>query len=476
MANTPESRKPPDWSQLHLWQIQPVRDGLVLAAVIGILWLGYKLSMVTVPLLLALTLAYLFEPLVRRLTYRRRMSRAFVATAIIVISALVIVVPVTVGGSFAVIQGGKLAQRLAGSIDVLAYSIQHPTDEAARAKVVAAGRSWAQIRDYVVEQESRLRAWRENQERELNTAPPETQTPPGEPSGQAPANPDEPPPRPESVPSNADNNKADMVFAYSPEPSDLYRVIQWVAAWFRENASAIGKRALDVGGGVAGAAVATVGSVGAFLFGAFLTAFFFFYFSTSYGRVLAFWESLIPEKKKNRAFELLAQMDRVIAGFVRGRLTICAIMILVYTVGYWLIGVPAPLIVGPIIGLLTIVPYAAGAIGIPLAMLLMWLEPAGGWQNNWWWIVIGPLLVTGFVQFLDDYILTPRIQGKSTNMDTPTILFASIAGGALAGVYGILIAIPVAACIKIILVEVVWPRFRAWSEGRAKDVLPIGKE
>ncbi|CAG0998765.1 hypothetical protein PHYC_02734 [Phycisphaerales bacterium] len=475
MSHPPEAKKPADWQQIHLWQIQPVRDGLVIAAVLGILWLGYKLSLVTIPLLLALTLAYLFEPLVRVLTRKRRMSRGFVAAGIIAISALVIVVPVTVGLGFAVVQGGKLAQRLAGSVDVLAFSIQHPTDDAARAKVVAAGRSWAQIRDYVVEQESRLRAWREAQGREPG---PETRASGVDPN-EKPRPAEGEPPTGESganVPSEADNRKAELVFALSPEPSDLYRVVQWAAAWVRENASAIGKSALNVGGGVAGAAVSTVGSVGAFLFGAFLTAFFFFFICTSYGRVLAFWESLIPEKKKSRAVELMAQMDRVIAGFVRGRLTICAIMICVHTVGYWIIGVPAPLIVGPIVGLLTIVPYAAGAIGIPLAMLLMWLEPAGGWQSHWWWIILGPVLVTGLVQFLDDYVLTPRIQGKTTNMDTPTILFASIAGGALAGFYGILLAIPVAACIKIVLKEVVWPRFRAWSEGKAKDVLPIGRE
>jgi predicted PurR-regulated permease PerM len=61
-------------------------------------------------------------------------------------------------------------------------------------------------------------------------------------------------------------------------------------------------------------------------------------------------------------------------------------------------------------------------------------------------------------------------------MDVPTILFASIAGGALAGFYGLLVAIPAAACVKILLNEVFWPRFRAWSHGEAPDLLPIRKD
>jgi len=466
-----------DWKHLHLWQIQPVRDGLVLAAAFGLVWLGYKLSLVTVPILLALTLAYLFEPLVRLATRSGRMTRPFVAIVIIVASTLIVVVPVTVGGAFAIVQGARVAQRVVRNVDTLTYSITHANDDAARERVAVTGRSWLRLRDYMVEQEQRLKAWKDAKTQGDQGAAPAPPAPGNTPGAPDPT-PGEPTPPGDDTAENADTLPTVPIEppADVQEPSDLYRLIQMGAQWARDNAAAVGKSALNVSGGVAGAAVSTASSIGGFAFGAFLTAFFFFFFSTGYGKVLAFWESLIPEKKKGRTIDLLAQMDRVIAGFVRGRLTICAVMVVVYSLGFWLIGVPAPLIVGPIIGLLTIVPYAAGAVGIPLAMLLMWIEPASGWQGQWWWVILGPCLVTGIVQVLDDYVLTPRVQGKSTNMDTPTILFASIAGGALAGFYGILLAIPVAACIKILIKELVWPRFVAWSQGRARDVLPIGKE
>jgi predicted PurR-regulated permease PerM len=70
-------------------------------------------------------------------------------------------------------------------------------------------------------------------------------------------------------------------------------------------------------------------------------------------------------------------------------------------------------------------------------------------------------------------VLTPSIQGRSTHLATPTILFASIAGGVLAGFYGLLVAIPVAACVKILLDEVFWPRFKGWVHGQEPDFLPI---
>jgi predicted PurR-regulated permease PerM len=236
-----------------------------------------------------------------------------------------------------------------------------------------------------------------------------------------------------------------------------------------------GGEALGSGAEAIGAAIRTFKSVTSILLMALLTAFFFYFFSTGYGQVLSFWEGLIPERKKGRVIELVQRMDIVIAGFVRGRLTIALCLMLLYTVGYWFIGVPAPLLLGPIIGALAIVPFVS-SIALPLAMILMALQPSSWeWQTAWWWIVLGPFLVYLCERILDDYILTPLIQGKHTDMGMPAILFASLAGGVLAGVYGLLIAIPVAACLKILLNEIFWPRFKAWAEGKERDFLPIGE-
>jgi len=453
-------------SRLHIWQIQPVRDLLVIGAVLLIVWLGHKLSIVTVPMLLALLLAYLFEPLVAWLVRRGWFTRRGAAICIILLGAAALIGPVGIGGGFAVWQGVRLAGRTVRNVDNLVQSVAHPKDEAARAKLPTA---WQHGRDWIVEDESLrqqllpLAGVKEGGEgtgnREQGTAEPGaagTAPPTVEPGAVG-------PPATAVQPTES---------SQTAEPSDVGRMISWVVASVRENAATISQRLVNVGTGIAGTALDVVKTIGALLFMAFLTSFFFYFFCTGYGEVQRFWEGLIPEKKKGRFIDLAVKMDRVIAGFVRGRLTVAGVQIVVYTVLYWIIGVPAPLIVGPIMGILTIVPYASG-VAAPIAMVLMWLDPAGGWRGEWWWIVGGPLVVLAITQVLDDYILTPLIQGKATNMDVPTILFASIAGGALAGFYGVLVAIPVAACLKILLKEVFWPRFRAWSEGRAPDVLPI---
>jgi predicted PurR-regulated permease PerM len=426
-----------------------LRDLLVFAGIFGILYLGYVLSIVTVPILLALALAYLFEPLVRRMTDGGRIGRARVAASILLLSGILVLVPLAIGMTYSVMQGVRYVQGVIRSIDVVSQSVRAPDREDLRLQVQIRSNAWLMIRDYIVEERAKA-AVAEDARKRAATIESES-------------------PKPSDALAQA------MALESVEEPSDLFRLLEFTREFLQQHSTELGRNLLQAGGGAVGAVFSLVSSGVKFVTIIALTAFFFFFFSTGYGQVLAFWESLLPEHKKGSVLDLVSKMDAVISGFIRGRLIICATMIGVYTVGYVLIGAPAAWIAGLVVGALTLVPYAAG-VAAPVIMLLMWLEPGEGWQASWWWIIGSPLAVLGVSQVLDDYVLTPRIQGKATNMDTPTILFASIAGGSLAGFYGLLLAIPIAACIKILLKEVFWPRVRDWATGKADDVLPISKD
>lgn len=746
----PSPRKQ-SWLNSHLWQIQPVRDVMLLAAVFGLLWLGYRLSIVTVPLLLALLLAYLFEPLVARATRKGRVSRQGAAAGILILGLVTVVVPVTLGGSFAVVQGARFAQSVARDVSLLQQSIDNPNNVELRTQLRERGNPWLRVRDYVVEQQRRVEVqrarsqsdpaadvkegadpkdapepkpepkpqtdspliqipkeslgalpesasqigWTRPNETEyadakwpqipagkdaeprpislpdsdwsprrpdtdgrvvllyffhpsikdmqankealvdvarrdfprdvvaigvMTTFPQElgfeisdaqstadylraqlstqmdrldkddsryfvidpnrrvfdaisdtptsplppliavvstdglvrwwgkvgtpgfhaslaqivrvdpgvkarhkaestwrkahaaaTEPPATEPAATNPAGPGPlgatPPssagtdssspmspaapdlPDAADIPANplaeaAENKEesdpitirerfADAVEALAPE--DTYLAIQWAINVLRANAESIGAQLLQAGGGAFGAAINTFGAVARILFTIFLTGFFFYFMCVSWPRVVSLGRDMIPDRNRERTVTLIGKMDRVIASFIRGRLTIGAIFVVYYILGYWFIGIPAPFILGALVGMLTIVPYAASVCLIG-SVLLMALAPYDDFRGEWWWIVGAPIVHYWLGQLADDYFLTPAIQGKQTNMDMPTILFASIAGGALAGVYGLLLAIPVAACIKILLIEVFWPHFKRWKQGRAADPLPLPKE
>lgn len=454
-----------DWRNLRLWEIQPIRDALVLLAVFGLLYLGYVCRIVTVPILLALALAYLFEPVVAWLTRRYTwVSRQGAAMAILVLAGTLVVVPVIIGIGFAVVQGTALVSTVARNTGNVVAVVQANTPEereSARAKLP---RSLRDVGTWLTELRTDVEAYRarraEKHEAEIRPDPPAPE------GGGA-----------EGVRIElAAPAEADEFPAWKEQ---LYQGLEISIRWLQNNADALAKnvsqQALGTGVVAFGAAVAGLQKLGYLVFTAVLTGFFFFFFCTGYGRVLVFWEDLIPERKKGRVIDLVKQMDVVVAGFIRGRITICFILAGYMTIAYWMIGVPSPLVLGPVIGLLFIVPFVH-VIGVPIAIVLMTIDPSSAAWPHWWWILFAPIGVYIGAQLLDDWVLSPTIQGKTTGMDTPTILFASFAGGALAGVYGLLLAIPVAACIRILMREVFWPRFREWGRGKERDFLPIGRE
>jgi len=409
--------KTTDWKDRHLWQIQPIRDVLFVLAIVGVVILGGKLSLLTVPLLLALLLAYLLDPVITRLVGvggLKWVTRPVASASMIVAVVLVVVLPLTLGIGFGTLQGIDL---------VGAVSEKATTLETAIA---------------------------------------------GEPAAQAVAE--------QKILANDDFWKFTFERVRESEDSDFINgLVTDATAWVSENQAEIGRRAVKTVTGAVSFAIALLTGVGTLAFQGFLTAFFFFFISVSYQNVIAFLEKLIPTKNRSRTVELIEKFDRVVAAFVRGRLTIALIQSVFFSVGYVIVGVPAALLLGIATGVLAIVPYLA-LVSMPVAILLIYLDPPGGFRGDaHWWMIGGPIVVYQLGQMLDDYLLTPMIQGKGTNLDTPTVLFASIAGGILGGFYGLLIAIPVAACLKILIIEVLWPKINDWIEGRAKDPLPLSQ-
>ncbi len=511
----------------HLWQIQPLRDIGVIAGVLFLFWLGYVLSIVTVPLLLAIAFAYLFEPFVQWLVKQNLFGRSGAAAFIIGIIALVTIVPVGVGGTYAVIQGADVVLELRDDAQAFREAIKEENRDNEAVRSLVRGQPWEWLLESIDkerERQDRLKAAYEEQAAEAALRQQEAEAaddalsepaqetdealqpiPPPAEVDRAPDTGSEADPQsgtelqPADGQTESDENDAGTeaapeedpdaealepvrsaeelqeLIAKLEEPSDIERTVTLAVEFIENNASAISSRVVRTGAGAFESFIGLVTSLGLFAFTIFLTCFFFFFVCTSYGKVLKFGESLIPDNKRVLTVHLLKRFDQAVSGFIRGRVTIAFIQSIVFTIGYWAVGVPAPLLLGACVAILSIVPYAA-LVGIPISIVLLQLEDHTGFRGEIWWILGAPTAFYFIGQALDDYVWTPLIQGKSTGMDTPTILFATLAGGALLGVYGLLLAIPLAACIKILLEEIFWPRFKQWSRGETPDFLPIPKE
>jgi predicted PurR-regulated permease PerM len=468
---TPQKDLKRSFARLHLWQIQPVRDIAVILLVLWIIGLGYKMSIVTVPLLLGLLLAYLLEPPISWLA--KRTSRAFAAGAAIALLGLIFVGPIVGGGIVATTQGARFLESLDDDLPRFIERAERFLSylERDKVKVVlgAGGKVELQPGDPSPEQAAEEEAAKK------------AQAPPAD-GASAPAQQDGAPAATEpSAPANTNAEAPSTEPGANPtaEPAKEQTLLQEYASILRkfigENFGQLSKQGAT---GILG--VFQFGWTGLVLVGGFafkyifLTPFFFFFWSISLGAAQQFGAQLIPEKHREQSLVVIRKMDGAIASFIRGRFTIALILTVCYTLAYWAIGVPAPLVFGPIVGIASAVPYLP-LLGWPATMLAMAIDQSGAADPHpWWWIILGPTIVYFAFQTLDDYVLTPAIQGKNVGLSTPVILFAVLGAGALAGVYGVLIAIPIAACIKIFVADVIFPRYKAWVEGKADDPLPLG--
>lgn len=188
----------------------------------------------------------------------------------------------------------------------------------------------------------------------------------------------------------------------------------------------------------------------------------FFFFSWKFDKILAWGDSFIPAQHRERTMHILRRMDKAISAFVRGRLVQVSIITCVLCTGWAWVGVPYWLLLGIVGGMLNIVPYAA-VISWPLAILLMWIDTASGGSVasfTFTQVFLWPSVVYIVAQGLDGWVVEPLVQGKATNLDPFTVLVAVIVGGALLGIMGTIIAVPTAACLKILLQEVILPHVR----------------
>lgn len=453
--------------RLHLWQIQGIRDLILAAVVLAVVYLGYALSSVTVPLLLGLLFAYLFEPLVQWLSRFRWCPRPVAAVGIITLAggtlllALALAIPLAVGQAVSLIEtlrSGKVEARVAKLIEVIPEQYR---DDAQRGATWIFGHpvgtpiddAAARLEQAASEDAAAQAAARAERSAERDD-------------------------RSETVPATAAESGGAETSA-----AETTRTAEAGGSTTLAVASDPGARRAGVSLlGLAGSGLRTlyelvVGTL-ALLLAVVLIPFYFYYFSVSYPKTLEFVGGLVPEENRTTVFALARKMDSAVAGFVRGRIVISAIMGSMLAVGWLSVGVPYAILLGLVTGVLCAVPYLGG-VGVPLAVGLLALDNVGVVESErmaWWAVILWPTLVFAVVQLVEGYILTPVIAGKATDLSPLAIFVAVLAGGALAGVYGMLLSIPVAACVKIVLVDVLLPRIRAWTRGETSDPLPMGMD
>jgi predicted PurR-regulated permease PerM len=178
----------------------------------------------------------------------------------------------------------------------------------------------------------------------------------------------------------------------------------------------------------------------------FLIPVFFFFLILDWERLVNTTKDLIPPSFRQQAHSSLANIDRILSGFIRGQLVVAFILAGLYSLALTLVSLPFAIVVGTLTGLLSFIPYVGFSLGL-LASIAICLSDFG-------WTQLALVLFALFsVQAIESFVLTPKIVGDKVGLNSLEALIFMIVGGNLFGFFGILLAIPTGAILKVLMKE-----------------------
>ncbi|HYL15424.1 MAG TPA: AI-2E family transporter [Terriglobales bacterium] len=162
--------------------------------------------------------------------------------------------------------------------------------------------------------------------------------------------------------------------------------------------------------------------------------------------------SFVHSKPKREFMEgVIADMNQMLAHFIRAQLTLAALSLIVYNTFLGLMRVPYALVLGTAGGVMEFIPVVG-----PLVAAFLILSVALLMSYKHWLVLV---LFLGAWRLVQDYVIAPRVMGEKMELHPLAAIFGVLAGGEIAGVLGVYLSIPIMASLRI-----VWRRWQLYSE------------
>ncbi|MBC1422357.1 AI-2E family transporter [Listeria seeligeri] len=153
-----------------------------------------------------------------------------------------------------------------------------------------------------------------------------------------------------------------------------------------------------------------------------------------------------PAAIRTEAKQIIKEMNKTISTYISSQAIDCIVVGIFTFVGYLIIGQPYALLFGLIAGATNIIPYLGPFIGAaPAVIVALFTSPLQA---------LLVIIVVTIVQQLDSNLLSPYIMGKSLSIHPLTIIIILIVAGNLAGIFGMILGVPVYAVVKTVIVNV----------------------
>jgi predicted PurR-regulated permease PerM len=161
----------------------------------------------------------------------------------------------------------------------------------------------------------------------------------------------------------------------------------------------------------------------------------------------------LPRDHRAEILHVLRDTNVMLGRYIRGQLILVALMSTVTTIGLTVLGIPYSVLLGLMTGALETIPFVgpitAGAIACLVAL---------GHPNPFGWSQIAYVgVVAGMYTILrhaEDYLVIPTVIGRAVRLHPAIVIFSLLSGGAIFGLLGIVLAVPVAATLRLVLIYV----------------------
>ncbi len=159
-----------------------------------------------------------------------------------------------------------------------------------------------------------------------------------------------------------------------------------------------------------------------------------------YEKISSGWVELLPQRYRTFATQLVIDITQGMNLYFRGQGCVALCVGILFSIGFLIIDFPMAIGLGMFIGLLNMVPYLQLVGFIPTIVLAV--IKAADTGQSFWMIMLAALIVFAVVQIIQDTILTPKIMGHVMGMNSAIILLSLSIWGALLGILGMVIALP----------------------------------
>ena len=170
-------------------------------------------------------------------------------------------------------------------------------------------------------------------------------------------------------------------------------------------------------------------------------------------RLFQWFRRILPTSQRNELIPLFAQVNTLLGRYVRGQMFLIGVMSTATFIGLSILQVPFVLLLAIMTGVLEVIPIVGPITAGAIACLVALGHPAPWGLSQIWYVVIVAVMYT-VLRHAEDYFVIPLVIGRIVRLHPAVVIFSLLTGGALYGLLGVLVAVPVAATLRLVLIYV----------------------